>query len=256
MLNRIHGSAELSGRHDKLQDSRYATHVHDSDFQHDVCLFGPERYEPRYNYPLIVWLHSCHSSEFELQNVMPAMSLQNYVAVAPRGTVASENGESKFRWGKSPTSAAIAEDLVFEAIEAASSQFSIAHDRIFLAGFGSGASMAWRIALRYPRRFAGMVAMCGQFPHENHSLANFAEARDLPALWLYGAESKTCGIREICETLPVLHAASLAVHIRQYPCGNELLCKMLEDANMWLMEQVTKQPAELDRIQEENFSRN
>jgi hypothetical protein len=54
----------------------------------------------------------------------------------------------------------------------------------------------------------------------------------------------------------VLHAASMAVDIRQYPCGNELLSNMLSDVNGWIMERVTSQPANLEKIVEESFSRN
>lgn len=48
-------------------------------------LFVPEHFEPRYDYPLIVWLHSDDSSEWELDSVMEAISLRNYLAIAPRG---------------------------------------------------------------------------------------------------------------------------------------------------------------------------
>ncbi len=144
----------------------------------------------------------------------------------------------------------------FEAIEAASSQFAVARNRIFIAGFGGGASMAWRLGLRYPDYFAGVVSICGAFPHKHQPLAKLAAARHLPTLWMYGEESSRCGIDQVCETLPMLHAARLSVHIRQYPCGDEVLTNMLSDMNHWLMERVTNQPARFEEIREESFSRN
>lgn len=257
MRNRIIGSSELSGRLDKLQVTEYARPADEAThLEHQVCLFGPERYESRYHYPLVVWLHSCHSSERELENVMPELSLQNYVACAPRGSLQCGADGTKYRWGKSAASAAIAEEVIFESIELACSQFSIARERTFLAGFGGGASMAWRVALRYPKRFAGVVALCGDFPQEHHPLTNLDAARELPTLWMYGGESQRCGIKQICESLPLLHAARLAVDIRQYPCSDELLSNMLADTNGWLMERITNQPASCPRLPEENFSRN
>jgi phospholipase/carboxylesterase len=187
---------------------------------------------------------------------MPELSLQNYVSCAPRGTVACDASERLFRWGKSNASAAIAEEVVFEAIELAGSQFSIDRNRVFLAGFGSGGSMAWRIALRYPEAFAGVISICGDFPHNHQPLSNLEGVRSLPTLWIYGSKSPNCGIQQVCESLPVLHAASMAVDIRQYPCGNELLSNMLSDVNGWIMERVTSQPANLEKIVEESFSRN
>jgi phospholipase/carboxylesterase len=257
MRNRLCSSSELTGNLDKLQVSKHDTPAAEPSFlEHQVCLFGPERYEARYDYPLIVWLHSCHSSEFELENVMPELSLQNYVACAPRGTLSCDEHGKYFRWGQSAAATAIAEEVVFESIDLARQEFSIAESRIFLAGFGGGGTMAWRLALRYPQRFAAAIAICGDFPHRNQPLLNIAKARTLPTLWLYGADSSSCGIRQVCESLPVLHSASLAVDVRQYPCGNELLSNMLVDMNSWIMEHVTRQPAEFAALTEESFSRN
>lgn len=224
--------------------------------EHQVALFGPERYEPRYDYPLVVWLHSCHSSEAELENVMCSLSLQNYVGCGPRGPIPSNRSLGRFGWGKSANAAAVAEEVVFASIEAASEQFSINSQRVFLAGFGSGATMAWRLALRYPQQFAGVVAICGSFPNEERSLAQLQSARHLPVLWMYGEHSKSCCINNVCETLPLLHSASLSVDIRQYPCGDDLLSNMLSDANVWLMERVTNQSITQSSHQEESFSQN
>ncbi len=257
MRNRLPGSSEPTGRLEQLHDSTSSAVIAEKSYlEQQVCLFGPERYEPRYDYPLIVWLHSCRSAEGELENVMPALSMQNYVACAPRGTTACDPEGRHFRWGSSPASVAIAEELVFESIELACSQLSIARDRVFLAGFGGGGTMAWRIALRYPQRFAGVASICGEFPTNPRSLVNVEQARALPSLWLVGEESDTCGVSHLCDALPVMHSASLKVDIRQYPCGDELCSNMLFELNSWLMERVTSQPANFETSCEASFSRN
>ena len=259
MRNRLdYSSMDLSTRLEKLHSTLTSTAEHSraSSFGSSICLFGPERYEPRYDYPLIVWLHSCNSNEQELGQLMPNLSMQNYVACAPRGTRATDPCGKQFQWGTSSASIAVAEESVFEAIAAATSQFSIARDKIFIAGFGGGASMAWRIGLRYPDCFAGVVNVCGQFPTHNQPLANLAAALHLPALWMYGEESVCCGVDHVCDMLPILHSARLSVDMRQYPCGDELLTNMLSDMNSWLMARVTKQPPRFEEIHEESFSRN
>jgi phospholipase/carboxylesterase len=237
-------------------DSACGIHRVSALVEHQLCLFGPERYESGYDYPLFVWLHSCHSSEGELETIMPALSLQNYVGCAPRGPIPSDQSCGRFVWGKSSTAAAVADEIIFSSIESATEHFSVHPKRVFLAGFGSGATMALRLALRYPQQFAGVVAICGKFPNEDRSLVRLHQARHLPILWLYGEYSETSSIQHICETLPLLHSASLAVDIRQYPCGDELLSNMLSDANAWLMEQVTNQPAQSEAQQQETFSQN
>jgi phospholipase/carboxylesterase len=259
MRNRLDcSSLDLSTRLEKLYSTLTspAENPRPTSLGSSISLFGPERYEPRYDYPLIVWLHSCNSNEQELSQLMPNLSMQNYVACAPRGTRATDPCGKQFQWGTSAASVAVAEESVFEAVDAATSQFSIARDKIFIAGFGGGASMAWRIGLRYPDYFAGVVNVCGQFPTQNQPLAKLGLARHIPTLWMYGEESVRSGVDHICETLPVLHSARLSVHMRQYPCGDELLTNMLSDMNSWLMERVTNQPARFEEIREESFSRN
>ena len=54
------------------------------------ALFAPLHYESNYAYPLIVWLHGANDDERQLKRIMPFVSLRNYVAVSPRGTVAAD----------------------------------------------------------------------------------------------------------------------------------------------------------------------
>lgn len=258
MRNRFDRSQEPGSQLESVSKSQPGTVVREPSTRADLphTLFGPERYEPRYEYPLVVWLHSCHSNERELENVMPLLSMQNYVACAPRGTNASEISGRRYLWSQTRTAATLAEEAVFASIAAAEKNFSIARQRVFLAGFGSGGTMAWRIALRYPQHFAGVVSICGQFPKNHQPLNNLVAARRLPILWMYGQHSANCGVEHICETLPLLHAARMGATIRQYPSGNELLTNMLGDLNHWLMEQVTNQPTRAETFIEESFSRN
>lgn len=205
-------------------------------------LYSPLHYEARYGYPLIVWLHGSGSSERELEEVMPWVSIRNYVAAAPRGTKAADPCGHRYNWSQSPASIALAEELVFDAIEQASTQFNISSDKIFLAGRGDGGTMAWRIALRNARQFAGVVSLGGVFPKSHRPLASLKQARQLRALWLVGANSRHCGNKAVTECLPLFHAAALKVAIRSYNCGDDLYMDMFSDMNRWLMEIVTNQP--------------
>jgi phospholipase/carboxylesterase len=263
MRNRIGISADLVAPPTSEQAAKTSCAIHHEHgfvehhtIQHQVCLFGPERYEPRYEYPLFVWLHSCHSSERELEGVMPALSLQNYVGCAPRGPLSSDRGRNRFGWGRTSNATAVAEEIIFESVENAKRHFAINPKRVFLAGFGSGASMALRVGLRYPDSFSGVVAVCGEFPKEQCVLANLPQARSLPLLWMYGEHSQKCGIRQVCDSLPILHTAGLSVDIRQYPCGDDLLSNMLSDANGWMMQLVTNQSCPDTKMSSETFSAN
>jgi len=81
------------------------------------CLFAPIHYEQSYSYPLIVWLHGHASNEQELREVMPLISVRNYIAVAPRGTLQTEDRRGAFEWEQSSRSIAEAYERVQHCVE-------------------------------------------------------------------------------------------------------------------------------------------
>src|SRR4051812_48611222 len=89
-------------------------------------LFAPLHYEANYGYPLLVWLHGGGDSERQLRRIMPHISLRNYVAVAPRGTLnvphASGHGEG-YRWVQSAEHVSAADERIQAAIGAAQERY-------------------------------------------------------------------------------------------------------------------------------------
>ncbi len=201
-----------------------------------VCLFGPLHYEADYAYPLIVWLHGTGGTEADARRVMPHISMQNYVAVAPRGTQPVSRRKLGYRWSQKQVVAA--ESRVLNALEMAEARFHIAANRVFLAGFDCGATMAYRIAFAHPERFAGVIAACGGFPTGRRPFARLTESRKLPVLMLYGEESEVYPPEAACSDLRLFHAAGLDVTLRQYPTGQSLGKGMLGDMNRWIMERI------------------
>ena len=67
--------------------------------------------------------------------------------------------------------------------------------------------------------------------------------RDLPLFLAYCRDSETYSEGNLCDELPLFHAAALKVAIRQYPCGDELTTQMLADMDAWMMERVTGIPS-------------
>ena len=137
--------------------ARHGTHT---------ALFAPLHYEPNYAYPLLVWLHGPGDDENQLKRIMPLVSLRNYVAVAVRGPsqVHRTGGKPGYTWTRHRNLMTLADERVFDAIEMAQSRFNISPDRIFLAGFDCGGTMAFRLGMDHPHHFAGVLSLCGEFP--------------------------------------------------------------------------------------------
>lgn len=201
-------------------------------------LFAPCHYEPGYEYPLLVWLHGPGDDERQLCRIMPHLSLRNYVAVGPRGCCPPDPGCLGYRWQQGEHSVQDAADRVFDSIEVACGKYNVAKDRIFLAGYQCGGTLALRIGLKYPEHFAGAMSVDGPFPTGAAPLSRLRQARELPILMAQGRESLTYPPQVANRELRLYHAAAMQVTLRLYPCGDELTTQMLEDVDVWMMERI------------------
>ncbi len=205
----------------------------------NYSLFAPLHYEQNYGYPLLVWLHGPGDDERQLQRIMPLISMRNYVAVALRGPLSDRDGSRGYGWSDSDSDQFSAEQGIFECLEVASDKFNIDRRRVFLAGYQSGGTMALRLGLKHPEKFAGLLSVGGPFPVGQSPLLHLNLARQLPLLIAHGRDSQTYPIERTCEELRLFHAAGMHVTLRQYPCADELNPQMLHDMDVWIMEQVT-----------------
>ncbi len=205
------------------------------------AVFAPMHYEPGYAYPLIVWLHGEGGDERQLLRVMPQISLRNYVAIAPRGGNDSdgESDRAGCRWRPIEERLDTAASRVDDCIALAMRRFHIAPRRVFLAGFDSGGSMAFRLAFSQPYRFAGVLSLCGRFPSNTGGLAQWNGIRGLPVFLTVGRHSEEYPSNLVCRDLRLLHSAGVSITLREYPCGQELTPQMLADLDRWIIEQIT-----------------
>ena len=204
----------------------------------ETCLFGPLQYEKNYAYPLIVWLHSDSQKATQLQSILPEISMQNYVGVAPQAPVG--NFQCGYHWDQDFDSIQTAQESVFDAIDVASTRFNIASKRIFLAGLGGGATMALRIAMKQPEQFAGVIALNGPMPEGHSVLSRWQEARQMPVFWAHhqASQGKTSAAA-MCQHFQELFTYGfLNLVAREYPTLKNLESLAPREINKWIMEQI------------------
>lgn len=210
------------------------------------ALFAPLHYEPNYAYPLIVWLHGPDDDERQLVRIMPSVSLRNYVAVAPRGFrgPACQGGEGPvgggYGWRQTADEIQRTEQRVFDSMEAARAKMHVAQDRVFLAGYDAGGTMALRVAMNQPHAFAGVLSLGGPLPTGQSPFGRLAELRRIPVFLAVGRDSLEYPASLVCDNLRLLHSAGMSVTLRQYPCGHQLSPSMFRDMDRWLIDQVTQ----------------
>lgn len=199
-------------------------------------LLAPSHYERNYAYPLVVWLHGSGGNEAELRQVMELISLRNYASVAVRGVAPLASGHD---WPQTPAAIDAADIRVTDATLRACERFNIHRDRIYLAGYETGGTMAIRLALRNPQLFAGAVSLNGPFPVQHAPLARLSQVRQSRVLIAHCRDSQAYPTDRLCQELALFHAAGMSVTVREYPCGDELTTQMFSDVDVWLMEQIT-----------------
>jgi phospholipase/carboxylesterase len=200
--------------------------------------FAPHHFERNYDYPLLVWLHGPGDDERQLRRIMPHISLRNYVAVGPRGCCEPAPGNPGYQWQQQESAIQAAEQRTLDSMELACRKFRVASERTFIAGFQCGGSMALRIALRHPERFAGALSVGGPFPTGLAPLSQLKRVRRLPLFIAQGRDSEAYSLDKSCAELRLFHTAAMHVTLRQYPCGDELTTQMLADMNTWIMERI------------------
>ena len=204
--------------------------------------FIPLHYEKNYAYPLLVWLHGPTSDEGEINQVMPHLSLRNHVAVSTCGVledaVSGDTGRRAYTWEQMARCIEHATEDVLSCIELAKARFNIRPERVFLVGNDVGGTMALRLALSFPERFAGVVSIGGCLPVSGTPLSSVQRARSLPVLLIHGRDSDVYPVEQLCLDLRLLHSAGMAVTVRQYPCEQAVTTQMLADTNTWVMEQI------------------
>ena len=203
---------------------------------HPCATFAPLHYAPGYAYPLIVWLHSPGQSETQLLRVMPLISLRNFAAAAPRGSVEfNREGTQKPGYYWSSDSFNETYETVFETLDFVRKKFRIAPHRICLAGCGDGGTMAQRLAFRDPTLCSSVISINGSVPEDGRMLEHMNELRKIRFLHCCSKNSNVCDGGTLYSNLSLLHSAGVPITLRKYTQAGNLQMEMLRDINRWLM---------------------
>ena len=210
----------------------------DSDGRMPVSLFLPQAYEPRYPYPLLVFLHGYGEKEMQWIDAVPSLSRRNYICIGLRGMhpVARKDGEVGYCWGRSRRCDSAIEDYVLTAIRETMRVCHIHSERIYLAGICEGASIAYQMGLSFPEKFAGIIALNGWLPHGPLPMAGLRFGRHLSVLIGHGTGNLKTPSRKAEDAYRLLYAAGLKVELRNYAGDHRLQPAMLRDVDRWVMD--------------------
>ncbi|MDA1165035.1 MAG: hypothetical protein O3B13_18210 [Planctomycetota bacterium] len=138
----------------------------------------PESYEPRYAYPLVVWLTGRDCGSDDSLDHIAAMSPQNYLGLAVDECLFDfpEAERQEFDVPVEFLKRLIdIEDRIVTAVRSLRQLVNVHTERIFLAGAGDAASVALLVAMHQPDWFGGCIAFGGSFPPAAKLLAHHEE---------------------------------------------------------------------------------
>ncbi|MBI1830790.1 MAG: esterase [Planctomycetes bacterium] len=231
---------DLSWETFRPEEGYYDTEL-DSPSPMPIRTFAPVAYEPRYAYPLLVFLHGQGGNEEQILRLAPRVSRRNYVSIGLRGPVCTglnRKGSLGYSWGGASHLPMI-EDYLFGAIEQTQQYFHIHAERIVLAGFAEGASLAYRLGLMYPQKIRGIVALNGHMPRENRPLLRLPALRSLGVFIGHGVANSIVPAGLVREDRRLLWSAGVDVTTHSYPTNHRLHPAMFRDVNRWIISRCT-----------------
>jgi phospholipase/carboxylesterase len=122
------------------------------------------------------------------------------------------------------------------AVEQTRRSYHVHSERIYLAGFAEGATMAYRLGLTFPEKLAGVISLNGAMPRQGGPLFRLPAIRQLRVFIGHGIANAVVPLSLARRDFKVLYAAGLPVEMRTYLATHKLHPDMLKDINRWIIE--------------------
>jgi phospholipase/carboxylesterase len=204
-----------------------------------IRTFLPTGYEPNYAYPLLVFFHGHGGNEEQILRLAPRLSRRNFICIGLRGNQLlgqRSDGTEGFTWGYDGQCDAAIEDYLFRAVEQTRRSYHVHSERIYLAGFCEGATLAYRLGLTFPDKFAGVISLNGSLPPSGSLFLRLPEVRSLRVFIGHGIANAVVPLASARSDFRLLYTAGLPVRLHTYPSTHRLHPNMLRDTNRWVID--------------------
>ncbi len=196
-------------------------------------------------HPAILAMHGWGSNALDLLGLAPYVARGRCLMLAPQGPVeigaVSGYGWYQLRPGAPPDLDAMGEaaERLMKLMDAALERYPIDQRKLVAMGFSQGGVMAYNLAMRYPDRFAGLVAIATWFPEE---LAQYAGDRQalagLPAMVLHGRADDMVQVAKARDSVERLREFRMPLVYREYDCAHEITVDAIRDLSAFLTDRV------------------
>ena len=196
----------------------------------------------------VIWLHGLGASGHDFEPVVPQLGLADDMAVrfifphAPNIPVTINGGmvmpawydilemslERKVDVSQIEASAQQIQDLITREIER-----GVSPEHMVIAGFSQGGAVAYHVALGYPQRLAGLMALSTYFA-TNDSINYSAVNQDMPILIEHGTHDPVVPVILGEQAQQLLSAKGYNVAYNTYPMAHQVCMPQIQNIGKWL----------------------
>ena len=196
----------------------------------------------------VIWLHGLGASGHDFEPVVPQLGLSDDMAVrfifphAPQRPVTINGGmvmpawydifemslERKVDIAQIEQSSQQIHDLITREIER-----GVAPEHIVIAGFSQGGAVAYHVALGYPQRLAGLMAL-STYLATNDNIEYSAANKALPILIEHGTQDPVVPVILGEQAQQLLSDKGYSVDYRTYPMAHQVCMPQIQGIGKWL----------------------
>ena len=196
----------------------------------------------------VIWLHGLGASGHDFEPVVPQLGLAEDMAVrfifphAPNRPVTINGGmvmpawydifemslERKVDIAQIEESSQQIHDLIAREIEQ-----GVSAEHIVIAGFSQGGAVAYHVALGYPKRLAGLMAL-STYLATNDNIAYSDANKDMPVLIEHGTHDSVVPVVLGEQAQQLLSAKCYNVAYNTYPMAHQVCMPQIENIGKWL----------------------
>ncbi|MGI9326851.1 MAG: alpha/beta hydrolase [Pseudomonadales bacterium] len=194
----------------------------------------------------VIWLHGLGADATDFEPLVPMLKLPMDTRFifpnAPERAITINAGMRMRGWydidPNDPDGAGADIQASVEAIKSllqAEHDRGVPADRIVLAGFSQGGVIALQLALSYPQRLAGIMAL-STYVHDHEQLAqrvSFANA-DVPIFMAHGSADPMIPIARAVTGRTALEALGYRVDWHSYGMGHQVCPEEITHISQWL----------------------
>lgn len=196
----------------------------------------------------VIWLHGLGASGHDFEPVVPQLGLSQNMAVrflfphAPQRPVTINGGmvmpawydilemslERKVDIAQIEESSQQIHDLISREI-----QRGVKPEHIVIAGFSQGGAVAYHVALGYPQRLAGLMAL-STYLATNNNLDYSAANKDMPILIEHGTQDPVVPVILGEQAKQLLTTKGYNVKYHSYPMAHQVCMPQIQAIGQWL----------------------